>query len=100
MTSEHETLSDYGLVKQGCDGLFMTTAVLEVPWRPHCGLAITIKNANRKWWHKSLHMVPSLPVHDRPNKRGDANPESRRTKKLQAARERRVQNLPLSYKAL
>ncbi|CAK0847722.1 unnamed protein product [Prorocentrum cordatum] len=78
---------DYALVSKGTTGHLKLQAVEEVPWKDHIGLKLTIKDGKQRWWRRKLDIAHELPTVPRPKKQAD--PNSKRQKGIQKAKEER-----------
>ncbi|CAK0875438.1 unnamed protein product, partial [Prorocentrum cordatum] len=78
---------DYALVSKGTAAHLKLQAVEEVPWKDHVGLKLTIKDGKQRWWHRKLDIARELPTVPRPKKQAD--PNSKRQKGIQKAKEER-----------
>ncbi|CAK0847965.1 unnamed protein product, partial [Prorocentrum cordatum] len=85
---------DYGLASVGCPEVSLR-AELRVPWKTHCGVVVTVKAARAQRWYRHLAVPEPLPVRDRPV--AVADPASKRSKKREEQRQRRMQALPIEY---
>ncbi|CAK0883689.1 unnamed protein product, partial [Prorocentrum cordatum] len=61
------------------------------PWKSHCGVAVSVKTAREQRWRRHLAAARDLPAWERPRA---LDPESKRSKKREAACLRRQQALP------
>eukprot|EP00959_Pyramimonas_sp_CCMP1952_P464885 9487345-Pyramimonas_sp.AAC.1 len=57
---------DYAVVKKGTAHPYSIHHVFAVPWSPHCGLHIDVRQNSDGWWHTALLLPRALPVVRRP----------------------------------
>ena len=86
------SLIDFALAREDISEGISIEAVAAVPWRTHTGLRLILPGRSQAWWHRHLQLPRPLPVVLPPRKKPD--PESKRSKKKEAARLRRQEQLP------
>eukprot|EP00959_Pyramimonas_sp_CCMP1952_P439753 9206547-Pyramimonas_sp.AAC.1 len=64
----------------------------KVPWRTHTGLLLKLPGRSEAWWHRHLDLPKPLPLVLPPKKAPD--PKSKRSKKKEAAQQKRLAELP------
>ncbi|CAK0823885.1 unnamed protein product, partial [Prorocentrum cordatum] len=86
------SLIDYCLVRSDFVQSVEVRAFLEVPWRVHCGLDITLKGSSEQWWARALVVPRGLPRAQRPRRAAD--PDSKTSRMKQRRLEERRARLP------
>ncbi|CAK0868330.1 unnamed protein product, partial [Prorocentrum cordatum] len=89
---EQGSLLDYCLVRKDFADQVMVEAELEVPWKVHCALLITLKGSYQEWWVRALVVPRALPRTQRPRK--SADPNSKTSKMKQKKLQERKSRLP------
>ncbi|CAK0809046.1 unnamed protein product, partial [Prorocentrum cordatum] len=79
------------IAKVGLADPLMLRIVPEVPWRTHVGMCIHVKYGKMGWWNRTMITAKGLPTLPRPTTRPDQ--ESKRQKKLQEAKMKRLERL-------
>ena len=70
------SMIDFAIVSECLKERVTLSPVVDVPWKTHCGIAVSFERSEQPIWYQKLQLPRELPQVDRPRKRADPGSKS------------------------